>query len=276
MGFHRLLLRSLSKFGQIIIIHQIISTPHFFTFHKFHSEFYCSLKEMTNPNIADPKRIRISNLRKSYQSGKLQTEVLKGLELDIPSSTVITLMGPSGSGKSTFLNILSGIDKPDSGEVFVNGKSLHLMNEKELTKYRREETGIVFQFFHLLPYLNALENVAVPLYISGIGKMQARNTAEEALEKVGLSSRKFHKPDELSGGEQQRVAIARALCKQPSLILADEPTGNLDTKNAENVIQLLIDLQRQYGFTLFIVTHDQKLGSLGEFRLKMMDGILVD
>ncbi|EQA62858.1 ABC transporter ATP-binding protein [Leptospira alexanderi] len=231
---------------------------------------------MTSPNIADPKRIRISNLRKSYQSGKLQTEVLKGLELDIPSSSVITLMGPSGSGKSTFLNILSGIDKPDSGEVFVNGKSLHLMNEKELTKYRREETGIVFQFFHLLPYLNALENVAVPLYISGIGKKQARNTAEEALEKVGLSSRKFHKPDELSGGEQQRVAIARALCKRPSLILADEPTGNLDTKNAENVIQLLIDLQKQYGFTLFIVTHDQKLGSLGEFRLKMTDGTLAD
>ncbi|EMF80713.1 ABC transporter, ATP-binding protein [Leptospira weilii serovar Topaz str. LT2116] len=224
----------------------------------------------------DPKRIRISNLRKSYQSGKLQTEVLKGLELNIPSSSVITLMGPSGSGKSTFLNILSGIDKPDSGEVFVNGKSLHLMNEKELTKYRREETGIVFQFFHLLPYLNALENVAVPLYISGIGKKQARNTAEEALEKVGLFSRKFHKPDELSGGEQQRVAIARALCKRPSLILADEPTGNLDTKNAENVIQLLIDLQKQHGFTLFIVTHDQKLGSLGEFRLKMTDGTLAD
>ncbi|EKR62321.1 MULTISPECIES: ABC transporter ATP-binding protein [Leptospira] len=231
---------------------------------------------MTRPNTADPKRIRISNLRKSYQSGKLQTEVLKGLELDIPSSSVITLMGPSGSGKSTFLNILSGIDKPDFGEVFVNGKSLHLMNEKELTKYRREETGIVFQFFHLLPYLNALENVAVPLYISGIGKKQARNTAEEALEKVGLSSRKSHKPDELSGGEQQRVAIARALCKRPSLVLADEPTGNLDTKNAENVIQLLIDLQKQHGFTLFIVTHDQKLGSLGEFRLKMTDGTLAD
>ncbi|EMN11509.1 ABC transporter ATP-binding protein [Leptospira borgpetersenii] len=231
---------------------------------------------MTSPNTTDPKRIRISNLRKSYQSGKLQTEVLKGLELDIPSSSVITLMGPSGSGKSTFLNILSGIDKPDFGEVFVNGKSLHLMNEKELTKYRREETGIVFQFFHLLSYLNALENVAVPLYISGISKTQARNAAEEALEKVGLSSRKFHKPDELSGGEQQRVAIARALCKRPSLILADEPTGNLDTKNAENVIQLLIDLQKQHGFTLFIVTHDQKLGSLGEFRLKMTDGTLED
>lgn len=231
---------------------------------------------MTSPDTTDPKRIRISNLRKSYQSGKLQTEVLKGLELDIPSSSVITLMGPSGSGKSTFLNILSGIDKPDFGEVFVNGKSLHLMNEKELTKYRREETGIVFQFFHLLSYLNALENVAVPLYISGIGKTQARNAAEEALEKVGLSSRKFHKPDELSGGEQQRVAIARALCKRPSLILADEPTGNLDAKNAENVIQLLIDLQKQHGFTLFIVTHDQKLGSLGEFRLKMTDGTLED
>lgn len=231
---------------------------------------------MTSPDTTDPQRIRISNLRKSYQNGKLQTEVLKGLELDIPSSSVITLMGPSGSGKSTFLNILSGIDKPDFGEVFVNGKSLHLMNEKELTKYRREETGIVFQFFHLLSYLNALENVAVPLYISGISKTQARNAAEEALEKVGLSSRKFHKPDELSGGEQQRVAIARALCKRPSLILADEPTGNLDTKNAENVIQLLIDLQKQHGFTLFIVTHDQKLGSLGEFRLKMTDGTLED
>ncbi|EMY76664.1 ABC transporter, ATP-binding protein [Leptospira weilii serovar Ranarum str. ICFT] len=233
---------------------------------------------MTNPNTnaTDSKRIRVSNLRKSYQSGKLKTEVLKGLDLDIPSASIVTLMGPSGSGKSTFLNILAGIDVPDSGEVFVNGKPLHSMNEKELTEYRRNETGIIFQFFHLLPYLNALENVAVPLYISGIGKTRARNAAEEALEKVGLSSRKFHKPDELSGGEQQRVAIARALCKRPSLILADEPTGNLDTKNAENVIRLLSDLQKQYGFTLFIVTHDQKLGSLGEFRLKMADGILTD
>ncbi|PJZ30053.1 ABC transporter ATP-binding protein [Leptospira kmetyi] len=231
---------------------------------------------MTNSNATDSKRIRISGLRKSYQSGKLQTEVLKGLELDIPSASIVTLMGPSGSGKSTFLNILSGIDVPDSGEIRVNGNSLHSMNEKELTKYRREETGIIFQFFHLLPYLNALENVAVPLYISGVGKARARKLAEEALEKVGLSSRQNHKPDELSGGEQQRVAIARAVCKRPSLILADEPTGNLDTKNAENVIRLLMDLQKQHGFTLFIVTHDQKLGSLGEFRLKMADGILVD
>ncbi|RHX77728.1 ABC transporter ATP-binding protein [Leptospira yasudae] len=225
---------------------------------------------------SDLKRIKIANLRKSYQSGKLKTEVLKGLELDIPSSSVITLMGPSGSGKSTFLNILSGIDTPDQGEVIVNGKSLHSMNERELTRYRREDTGIIFQFFHLLPYLNALENVAVPLYISGIGKVQARKTAEEALAKVGLTDRKLHKPDELSGGEQQRVAIARAVCKNPSLILADEPTGNLDTKNAENVIRLLVDLQKQNGFTLFIVTHDQKLGSLGEYRLKMADGILTD
>ncbi|XDD49155.1 ABC transporter ATP-binding protein [Leptospira sp. WS92.C1] len=224
----------------------------------------------------DPKRIQISNLRKSYQSGKLKTEVLKGLNLDIPSASVITLMGASGSGKSTFLNILSGIDTPDSGEVLVNGNYLHLMRETELTKYRREDTGIIFQFFHLLPYLNALENVAVPLYISGIGKKEAKQIAKEALSQVGLSERMSHKPDELSGGEQQRVAIARAVCKNPSLILADEPTGNLDTKNAENVIRLLIDLQNRNGFTLFIVTHDQNLGSLGEFRLKMADGILVD
>ncbi|MBM9575983.1 ABC transporter ATP-binding protein [Leptospira sp. 201903070] len=222
-----------------------------------------------------PNRIRISQLTKSYQSGRLQTSVLKGLNLDIPSESVITLMGPSGSGKSTFLNILSGIDTPDSGEIFVNGHPLHSMNEKELTKYRREETGIIFQFFHLLPYLSALENVAVPLYISGIGKKQAQEKAKEALEKVGLKTRILHKPDELSGGEQQRVAIARAVCKKPSLILADEPTGNLDTKNAEKVIRLLTDLQKKERFTLLIVTHDQNLGSLGEFRLKMADGILV-
>ncbi|WP_016753080.1 ABC transporter ATP-binding protein [Leptospira kirschneri] len=229
---------------------------------------------MTNDNKIDLQRIRVSKLHKSYQIGKIKTEIPKGLELDIPSPSIITLMGPSGSGKSTFLNILSGIDTPDSGEVFVNGNMLHSMSEKELTKYRREKTGIIFQFFHLLPYLNALENVAVPLYISGIGKTKAHIMAEKALENVGLSDRKTHKPDELSGGEQQRVAITRALCKQPSLILADEPTGNLDTKNAENVIQLLLDLQKQNGFTLFIVTHDQWLGSLGEFRLKMEDGIL--
>ncbi len=232
---------------------------------------------MTNPipTQSHDSRIRISLLKKSYQSGKLQTPVLKGVNLDIPSESVITLMGPSGSGKSTFLNILSGIDTPDSGEIFVNGHPLHSMNETELTKYRREQTGIIFQFFHLLPYLSALENVAVPLYISGIGKKEAQKKAKEALEKVGLEARISHKPDELSGGEQQRVAIARAVCKSPSLILADEPTGNLDTKNAENVIRLLMDLQKKQKFTLLIVTHDQNLGSLGEFKLKMADGVLV-
>ncbi|AOP34613.1 ABC transporter [Leptospira tipperaryensis] len=232
---------------------------------------------MTNSILSQSslKRIRISHLRKSYRSGKLQTSVLKGVDLDIQSESVITLMGPSGSGKSTFLNILSGIDTPDSGEIFVNGHPLHSMNEKELTKYRREETGIIFQFFHLLPYLSALENVAVPLYISGTGKTEAQQKAKEALEKVGLVPRLSHKPDELSGGEQQRVAIARAICKNPSLILADEPTGNLDTKNAENVMRLLMDLQKEQKFTLLIVTHDQTLGSLGEFRLKMADGVLV-
>lgn len=232
---------------------------------------------MTNSVVtqSSPPRIRVSRLEKSYQSGKLRTPVLKGVNLDIPSESVITLMGPSGSGKSTFLNILSGIDTPDSGEIIVNGHSLHAMNEKELTRYRREETGIIFQFFHLLPYLNALENVAVPLYISGTGKKEAQEKAKEALVKVGLETRMSHKPDELSGGEQQRVAIARAVCKNPSLILADEPTGNLDTKNAEKVIQLLTDLQKKQKFTLLIVTHDQNLGSLGEYRLRMADGVLV-
>ncbi|MDV6236526.1 ABC transporter ATP-binding protein [Leptospira ellisii] len=231
---------------------------------------------MSDTVSSDVRRIRISALHKSYQSGKLLTPVLKGLDLDIPSDSLVTLMGPSGSGKSTFLNILSGIDFPDSGEVNVNGYELHKLDEAELTSYRRAETGIIFQFFHLLPYLDALENVAVPLYISGLGKKEARQKAEEALEQVGLAERRFHKPDELSGGEQQRVAIARAVCKRPSLILADEPTGNLDTKNAEKVIRLLIDLQKRNRFTLFIVTHDPNLGALGEHRLNMADGVLTD
>ncbi|TGK31493.1 ABC transporter ATP-binding protein [Leptospira gomenensis] len=231
---------------------------------------------MTETVSSDVRRIEISALNKSYRSGKLLTPVLKGLDLNITSDSLVTLMGPSGSGKSTFLNILAGIDVPDSGEVNVNGYELHTMDEAELTAYRRAETGIIFQFFHLLPYLDALENVAIPLYISGIGKKEARQKAEEALEQVGLAERMFHKPDELSGGEQQRVAIARAVCKRPSLILADEPTGNLDTKNAEKVIRLLIDLQKRNRFTLFIVTHDPNLGSLGEHRLNMADGILTD
>ncbi|WP_423789808.1 ABC transporter ATP-binding protein [Leptospira perolatii] len=218
-------------------------------------------------------RLIVRNLRKSYQSGKFNTPVLKGIELDIPA-TFVTLMGPSGSGKSTFLNILSGIDSADSGEVWVNGKDITKFDQNQLTMYRREKTGIIFQFFHLLPYLNAIENVAIPLYISGIGKKEAVSIAEDALEKVGLSHRRTHKPDEMSGGEQQRVAIARALSKKPSIILADEPTGNLDTFHAEKVLDLLLELQDREKFALFVVTHDRDIGSKGQVQLGMKDGTI--
>ncbi|TGJ99694.1 ABC transporter ATP-binding protein [Leptospira semungkisensis] len=225
---------------------------------------------MSNPT----KRIIIRNLIKSYRSGTQSVSVLKGIQLDVPD-TFLTLMGPSGSGKSTFLNILSGIDKADSGEVWIGGKNLATFSEEELTNYRRNETGIIFQFFHLLPYLSALENVALPLYIAGIGKSKAREIAKNALEKVDLAHRFGHKPDELSGGEQQRVAIARALAKNPSIVLADEPTGNLDTYHAHKILELLLELQEKEKFSLFIVTHDREIGEKGKIRLKMKDGLIL-
>ncbi|TGL64139.1 ABC transporter ATP-binding protein [Leptospira sarikeiensis] len=225
---------------------------------------------MSNPT----NRILIQNLAKSYKNGKQEVPVLKGINLDI-ADTFLTLMGPSGSGKSTFLNILAGIDQADSGEVWIGGKNLSALSEQELTEYRRNETGIIFQFFHLLPYLSALENIALPLYICGIGKSKAREIAKEALEKVGLSHRSHHKPDELSGGEQQRVAIARALAKRPSIVLADEPTGNLDTYHAQKILELLLELQEKEKFSLFIVTHDREIGEKGKVRLKMKDGLIL-
>ncbi|TGK21965.1 ABC transporter ATP-binding protein [Leptospira fluminis] len=216
-------------------------------------------------------RILVRDLKKEYKTGKLITPVLNGIEVELPNS-FITLMGPSGSGKSTFLNILSGIDTADSGEVWVNGKELTSLSESELTEYRRSDTGIIFQFFHLLPYLNAIENVAMPLYIAGMGRKRAREIAEESLLKVGLAERKTHKPDELSGGEQQRVAIARALCKKPRIVLADEPTGNLDTLHAGKVLDLLLELQEKEKFSLIVVTHDREIGAKGKIKLKMRDG----
>ncbi|PJZ47930.1 ABC transporter ATP-binding protein [Leptospira saintgironsiae] len=225
---------------------------------------------MSNPT----NKILIRNLTKSYINGKQNVPVLKGINLDV-ADTFLTLMGPSGSGKSTFLNILSGIDQADSGEVWIGGKNLSNFTEQELTEYRRNETGIIFQFFHLLPYLSALENVALPLYISGLGKSKAREIAKEALEKVDLTHRFKHKPDELSGGEQQRVAIARALAKRPSIVLADEPTGNLDTYHAHKILELLLELQEKEKFSLFIVTHDREIGEKGKIRLKMKDGLIL-
>lgn len=222
----------------------------------------------------DMNDIRITNLQKIYGKGNSSIQVLKGINLVIPKNQFVTLMGASGSGKSTLLHILAGIDRPDFGDIEIFGKSLASMNESEITRYRRESIGIIFQFFHLLPYLSALENVALPLYLSGEGKKKSHWKAMEALEAVGLRDRVSHKPSELSGGEQQRVAIARAIAPSPSLILADEPTGNLDSANAAATLKLLLDLQKLKKLTVFMVTHDNSIGSLGTMRIRMKDGNL--
>jgi len=218
--------------------------------------------------------IRIRALRKTYGVGISALQVLKGIDLTIPENQFVTLMGPSGSGKSTLLHILAGIDRPDSGDIELFGHSLASMDETQITIYRRQVIGVIFQFFNLLPYLTAIENVSVPLYLAGKGKKESHKRAEEVLESVGLKDRISHKPSELSGGEQQRVAIARALAPEPRLVLADEPTGNLDSENANAIMSLLLQLQKANKLTLFMVTHDPEIGRLGNIRIRMKDGSL--
>jgi lipoprotein-releasing system ATP-binding protein len=218
--------------------------------------------------------IKLRGLEKTYGEGSSSIHVLKGITLDIPHNQFVTLMGPSGSGKSTLLHILAGIDRPDKGDVELFGHSLASMDETALTIYRRNIIGIIFQFFNLLPYLSALENVSLPLYLAGKGKKESHEKAIDALESVGLQDRINHRPSELSGGEQQRVAIARSLSNSPSLILADEPTGNLDSANAKIVLELLMKLQKDKKITIFMVTHDILIGSMGTLRIKMKDGNL--
>jgi putative ABC transport system ATP-binding protein/lipoprotein-releasing system ATP-binding protein len=216
-----------------------------------------------------------SGLKKSYKTGNTVLAVLKGIDFRLPENSFITLMGPSGSGKSSLMHILSGIDRADEGSLSILGTEISQMSEKEISIYRRNHIAIIFQFFNLLPYLNAIENVSLPLYLNGMGKKQAHELAAQALEMVDLKERFLHKPSELSGGEQQRVAIARAIAPKPKLILADEPTGNLDSENSEKIMSLLLDLKKREKFTIFMVTHDPQIGNSGEIRLKMKDGKLV-
>ena len=187
----------------------------------------------------------------------------------------MTLMGPSGSGKSTLMHILSGIDKPEEGSIFVGEEEVSAYSESEITEYRRSKIGIIFQFFNLMPYLSSVENVSLPLYLAGKGKKEAHELAKDSLRLVGLSERLTHKPYELSGGEQQRVAIARAITNRPEIIFADEPTGNLDTENSNRIMELLISLQKERGFTIVMVTHNAEIGAMGDVKLKMKDGKLL-
>ena len=216
------------------------------------------------------------NLSKIYQEGRLATTVLQGVNLTVEKGELLAIVGTSGSGKSTLLHLLGALDAPSTGEVIFNDNNIHKLSSKQQAKWRNQELGFVYQFHHLLSEFTALENVAMPLLIAGEPVKHAQQKATALLERVGLSERIQHRPAELSGGERQRVAIARALINKPSLVLADEPTGNLDAKSAESVYQLLRELNSEFGTAFIVVTHDQQLANKLHRQLYMANGILQD
>ncbi|MFB0535930.1 MAG: ABC transporter ATP-binding protein [Anaerolineae bacterium] len=220
--------------------------------------------------------IQLRDVVKVYQMGRKEFVALKGVTLDIYAAEFVSIVGPSGSGKSTILNMITGIAKPTSGRVWVGGVAIDRLSENELAKWRRDNVGIVFQFFQLLPTLTALENVVLPLDLMGKVKgKEKQKWALECLAQVGLESHAHHLPSELSGGEQQRVAIARALANDPPILIADEPTGNLDSEAGEAVVQLLADLHRQ-GKTVILITHDRSLAGRAERIVQVLDGHIVE
>lgn len=214
--------------------------------------------------------LKAKGIKKSY--GKLQ--ILKGVDLEVSKGEIITIVGPSGAGKSTLLHIIGTLDKPDQGEVEINGVAIRSLSPQKLSAFRNEQIGFIFQFHHLLPEFSALENICIPAFIAGRGKREAGFKAAELLELLGLSHRINHKPAELSGGEQQRVAVARALINNPSIILADEPSGNLDSNNAESLHRLFVDLRDRLNQTLIIVTHNESLANMANRKVEMKDGLI--
>jgi len=217
--------------------------------------------------------IRIENLTRFYTIGEETVRALNGINLSIQKNEYVALMGPSGSGKSTLMNIIGCLDTPTSGEYYLNGPNVAQLSDSELAAIRNKEIGFVFQTFNLLPRLTALQNVALPLVYAGIPETERLKKAKEVLEQVGLGDRIKHRPNELSGGQRQRVAVARALVNHPSIILADEPTGNLDTKTSEEIMQLL-DIIHQAGNTIVLVTHEEDIALHAKRVVRMRDGIV--
>jgi putative ABC transport system ATP-binding protein len=218
--------------------------------------------------------IEVKNVTKRYE-GKRTVHALRDVSLRIEKGEMVATMGPSGSGKSTLLNVIGGLDRPSDGSIFIDGVEIERLDDDSLTRLRREKIGFVFQFFNLLPTLNARENVALPLHLARISRREAGARSVAMLELVGLADRQEHLPDELSGGEQQRVAMARALVLRPPLILADEPTGNLDSRNGEEVLSLFKRLQAQFNTTVLMVTHDSRAATFCDRILQMQDGRMI-
>jgi putative ABC transport system ATP-binding protein len=223
----------------------------------------------------DPSFIEIAELRKEFVMGNVIVRALAGIHLSVEPNTFTVVMGPSGSGKSTLLYLLGGLDRPTAGKISVDGQAIESLDENDLAVYRRRKVGFIFQSFNLIPSMTALENVAFPMRFARIRRRERQQKALELLKRVGLEDRALHKPNELSGGQQQRVAVARALVNNPQLILADEPTGNLDTTSGMGIMQLLSDLHKS-GRTVLVVTHDPRMSHFATHTLRLLDGRIVD
>lgn len=217
--------------------------------------------------------IRLENVVKDYRRGEQEVRALNGVSLRLDKGQFLSIMGPSGSGKSTLLNLIGGLDQPTTGEVFLDGEPLHGISDDALTLVRRKKVGFIFQFFNLLPILTAVENVALPLLLDGLSFSCIKDKAVQMLEMVGLQGRIEHRPEQLSGGEMQRVAIARALISNPSVLLADEPTGNLDSQRSQEILEILKQLNKE-GQTIVMVTHDPMAAAFASRIIRLKDGLL--
>jgi putative ABC transport system ATP-binding protein len=218
--------------------------------------------------------IQATGVHKVYHTGMVSVLALRGIDLSVRRGEMLAVMGPSGCGKTTLLNCLSGLDTPDQGQISIEGVSLSGMSDHERTDYRARRMGFVFQFYNLLPVLSAVENVELPLLVSGVRQREARQRALEALAQVGLGERANHRPAELSGGERQRTTIARALVNRPALVWADEPTGDLDSETAHEIMDVLVELNREQGLTFILVTHDRGVGTRCRRIVWMRDGLV--
>jgi putative ABC transport system ATP-binding protein len=220
--------------------------------------------------------VAASDIHKTYDTGKVRVHALQGVELNVRRGEMVSIMGPSGCGKTTLLNCLSGLDEIDSGKVLIDGMVLHELPDDERSDYRARRMGFVFQLYNLLPVLSTVENVEMPLLVSGVGTAEARKRALAMLDQVGMADRAFHTPAELSGGQRQRATIARALVNEPALIWADEPTGDLDSETSGGIVDLMVELNRANGQTFVLVTHAQEVGERAHRIVRMRDGLILD